>query len=311
MIPPGQMKKKQLGILWEITILMTVVFIAYGLLTYFVFRSSENRLINKSIDKLKQTEAENISSSYDYIMKMYVPGFTTEAAIADLQDVVQSLTTRQPPQVQLYVSDELQKMIDSGLLGLTDSIFIFEDFPGMQEPFVFASSDGSLVWKWEVPDYVNQAINEGGSYIWMEDGIPELGLQGEYLIVIETLQLPTYGLNAGLVGIKPMHEEIAAIDDFYSQDKRTTNLVLLLLVIGSIVVIALITFFFLSYRIRTRITEPIEELSTAAEQVMEGDFDVHITIRAGEEFEQLKRAFQAMVEEWVRLLGRSLEEGDK
>jgi hypothetical protein len=38
---------------------------------------------------------------------------------------------------------------------------------------------------------------------------------------------------------------------------------------------------------------------------------VHITIRAGEEFEQLKRAFRAMVEEWVKLLGRYLEEGDK
>jgi nitrogen fixation/metabolism regulation signal transduction histidine kinase len=310
MISTEKVRRKQLGILWEITILLTIVFIAYGLLTYFVFRASENRLINKSIDKLKQTEAENISSSYDYLMKMYIPEFTSGSAAQDLKDVVQSLATRQPARVQLYINEELQKMVDSGLLGLSDNIFIFEDFPGMDEPFVFASSDGSLVWKWEVPDYINQVINGGGDYIWMDDGIPELGLQGEYLIVIETLQLPTYGLNAGLVGIKPMHEEIAAINDFYSQDKRTTNLILLLLVIGSIVVIALITFLFLSYLIRTRITEPIEELSVAAGKVMEGDFDVHITIRAGEEFEQLKRAFQSMVEEWVKLMGRSLEEGD-
>ena len=106
-----------------------------------------------------------------------------------------------------------------------------------------------------------------------------------------------------------MHDEIAAINDFYKEDKRTTNLILLLMVIGSILVIALITFFVLSYLIRTRITHPIDELSAAAAQVLEGDLDVHITIRSGEEFEQLKRAFQAMVEEWRKLLNRSLDEG--
>ena len=43
--------------------------------------------------------------------------------------------------------------------------------------------------------------------------------------------------------------------------------------------------------------------------VIDGNLDVHITIRGGEEFEQLKRAFQSMVEEWGKLLNRSLEEG--
>ena len=82
------------------------------------------------------------------------------------------------------------------------------------------------------------------------------------------------------------------------------------MVLGGILIIALITFLILSYLIRTRITEPIQELSSAAEQVMEGDLDVHITIRSGEEFEQLKRAFQSMVDEWGRLMTRSLQEGE-
>lgn len=227
-----------------------------------------------------------------------------------MQDVIASLAVRQPGRVQLYVSDTLARMVDSGLLGLSKNLFVFEEFPGMQEPFVFAASEVSLVWGWEVPGYVNQAINEGGGYVWLEDGIPELGLEGEYLVVVETFELPSYGLSAGFVGVKDMRDEIAAINEFYSQDKRTTNLILLLLVIVGIAVITVITFIVLSYLIRTRITEPIEELSHAAERVMEGDLDVRITIRSGEEFEQLKLAFKSMVEEWGRLMARAMEGGE-
>ena len=36
-------------------------------------------------------------------------------------------------------------MVDSGMLGITENLFIFEHWPVSQEPFVFASSDASLV----------------------------------------------------------------------------------------------------------------------------------------------------------------------
>ena len=49
----------------------------------------------------------------------------------------------------------------------------------------------------------------------MEDGIPELGLEDEYLIVIIRKNFPQYNLLTGFVGIKPMHDEVAAINDFY------------------------------------------------------------------------------------------------
>ncbi len=310
MIPPALMRRKQIGILWEITLLVTAVFIIYGLSAYFVFRASENRLIDKSVEKLKQTEAENISSSYRYLMELYLPQFTQAGAEADLREVVESLATREPAGIQLQLSEELRKMIDSGLLGLSLNIFIFEDFPGLDEPFVFASSDPSMVWDWEVPDYITGSIDEGGGYVWMEGGIPELGLEGERLIVVAPLSLPAYGLTAGLAGVKDMRGKVAAINDFYHQEQRSTDLILLLLVLLGIAVISIITFIVLAYLIRIRITEPIEELSRAAEKVMEGDLDVHITVRAGEEFEQLKAAFKSMVEEWGRLLARSLETGD-
>ena len=310
MISTEKVRRKQFGILWEITILLVVVFIAYGLVTYFVFRASENRLIDKSIDKLKQTEAENISSSYTYVMNLLTPELEQKGIESGTNEVIDALLNGTVSDIQVYVSGKLGEMVDSGMLNLSKNLFIFESWPVTRDPFVFASSDISLVTTWEVPDYLSQAIQSGDSYVWLEDGIPEMGLEGEYLVVVVQRNFPEYGLLSGFVGIKPMHDEIAAINEFYKEDKRTTNLILLLLVIGSILVIALITFLVLSYLIRTRITQPIEELSTAAEQVMEGDFDVHITIRGGEEFEQLKRAFKAMVDEWGRLMSRALEGGE-
>jgi len=304
-------EKRQLGILREITLLLVAVFVAFGLIAYFVIRASENRLIDKSVEKLKQTEAENISSSYRYLMDLLAPQLEEEGIRAgSLQDIMRSVLNREISGIQDFVSEELSRMVDSGLLGLSLNIFIFEDFPGLDEPFVFASSDPSLVSRWEVPEYLRQAIRTGRPYLWMEGGIPELGLEGEHLIVVVQRDLPRYGLRTGFAGIKDMRGKVAAINDFYRQEQRSTDLILLLLVLLGIAVISIITFIVLAYLIRIRITEPIEELSRAAEKVMEGDLDVHITVRAGEEFEQLKAAFKSMVEEWGRLMARSLEGGE-
>jgi len=56
-----------------------------------------------------------------------------------------------------------------------------------------------------------------------------------------------------------------------------------------------------------RFTEPIDELSAAAERVMEGDLEVEITVREGEEFEGLKRVFRDMVDSIKRMIERSME----
>ncbi len=310
MVPAESLRKKQLGILWEITILLVVVFLVYGLLTYAVFTASGNRLIDKSIEKLKQTEAENISSSYTYVMNLLTPTLEAKAIDKDPQEIMAAVMSKQTSDIQTNISGDLATMVDSGMLGMSKNLFIFEKWPVSDEPFVFASSDLSLVSAWDVPGYLSQAIDEGISYIWMEDGIPELGLEDEQLIVVIRKNFAQYNLLTGFVGIKPMHDNVAAIEDFYQSDRRNTNLIMLTMVLGGILIIALITFFILSYLIRTRITEPIQELSSAAEQVMEGDLDIHITIRSGEEFEQLKRAFQSMVDEWGRLMARSIEGGE-
>ena len=178
MIPAENLRRRQSSILWEITILLVVVFIAYGLLTYFVFRGSENRLIDKSIEKLKQTEAENISSSYAYVMNMRTPALVAKGLATNLTDLIKAVASKEPADIQVDISGEIGKMVESGMLGMSKNLFIIEQWPATQEPFVFASSDVALVNKWEAPDYLNQAIQSGEPYLWMENGIPELGLEG-------------------------------------------------------------------------------------------------------------------------------------
>ena len=70
----------------------------------------------------------------------------------------------------------------------------------------------------------------------------------------------------------------------------------------------IITFFVLSYLIRRRITEPIEELAAAAGEVMEGNLDVEIKVHEGGNFEVLERAFKAMVEDWRTYIAKSVGE---
>ncbi len=301
----GKLKKRRSRILYEITTLLVVIFLVFGLLALFVFRSSENRLINKSIEKLKETEANNLSSAYSYVFTSRGQEIMEIGKRTDPQEYITAITTGVPGNFQNSVSAVLKGMVDAGMLGMESNMFIFTRLPMTPKPVVFASSDQDLVLSWQVPDWLADAIDEDKGSVWMDKGIPELGLQGEYLVTINRIDIPDRGVVGGFVGIKSMQEQVAAIKDFYNQDKQDTNLLLLLLIIGSIIVIVAITFLVLSRLIRKRITEPIDELSTAAERVLEGDLDVQITTRKGEEFEPLKLAFKSMVDEFRKLITRA------
>ena len=117
---------------------------------------------------------------------------------------------------------------------------------------------------------------------------------------------PEFGYVAGYVGIKPMDEEIASINDFYSEESRKTSLTLGLVVGISILVVILISFFVLSYLIRKRITEPIEELASSAGEVMDGNLDVDVKVHEGGDFANLERAFKEMLESIRKMIAKSV-----
>ena len=94
----------------------------------------------------------------------------------------------------------------------------------------------------------------------------------------------------------------------WDEERNRASFMLACMLAGSIAIIILITFFFLNYLIRKQITRPVEELSAAAEKVMQGDLDIQVDIREGEELEALKRAFNEMVESLRKFVARSVGE---
>jgi len=258
---------------------------------------------------LIKQEADNFSSGYNYIAQLLFPVYTERLGGNELEDLVSSLREKELSGIQEVLNSDLAGMIDSGFLGLQEVLLVLPPSAFIPSALVFAASDGDKVYNWEVPEYLVSALEAGESYIWMEDGIPELDLEGEYLITLGQVESPfNPGIFFAYVGIKPMHEKVTAINSFFEEEKKAADLLLAVMLGVSILVILLIIFLLLDYLIRKRITRPIEELSSAAEKVMRGDLDVEVEMRKGEEFSVLKYAFMDMVKSFRRFIAMSVGE---
>ena len=142
----------------------------------------------------------------------------------------------------------------------------------------------------------------------MKEGIPDFGLDGEYLITLAPYREKRTGVEMLSVGIKPVQKELAEISEFFNSEKKNINLLMLLVIAGSVIVIILMTFLVLSHLIRRNITEPVEQLAVAAGEIMEGNLDVEIEVHQGGEFEGLEQAFKEMLESLRRMIERSVGE---
>jgi len=300
-------KKKRSRILYLITALIIVVFVAYGLATWFIFRGSQDRLVEKSKEKLIETEAENINSAADYIVELLLPLFTEAMGDMTDEEFAMSVMNQEVIEAQRLMAVEIEKMMEAGLLGLDEIIYVLLPDVLITEPLVILSSDESLIYAWEVPEHLLEGAYEGTTYYYTEEGIPELDLQGKYLITIQYIESDT-GSDSVVYTVKNMEEKVAVLDDFFSHEQGNINLVLGLVIFGSIIVVILITFFILSYMIRRRITDPVDELVAAAEQVNVGNLDVEIAVHEGGDFEGLERAFKQMVDSWREYIDKSIGE---
>lgn len=300
-------------ILYQITALLIVVLVASGLVTFFLVRGSQNRLIEQSIDKLIETEVEGIYSAYNYIANLLVPTYEEKLRGMPTEELIKALLNQEVTEAQTFVNEELQKMVDEGLLGLESIFVVFPPSPLNAKPLILASNEVDLIYSWEIPEYITDTLKEGKPYIWMEDGVPELDREGEYLIVVGEIMGEnndgTEGATSAMViAVRPMSQDVAEITNFYNDEKSKLNILLGLVIGASIIIVVLISFFVLRYLIGKRITRPIDELSAAAEEVMEGNLDVEIEVRRGEEFEGLKRAFKDMVESFRKYIAKSVGE---
>lgn len=91
-----------------------------------------------------------------------------------------------------------------------------------------------------------------------------------------------------------------------NHERRRADIYLGGILVGSIIIVILITFFFLNYLINKQIVRPVKELSAAAAKVLEGDLDVAVDVQEGEELEDLKRAFNEMLESLRNMITKSV-----
>ncbi len=301
-------RKKKSKILYQITILMLIVFVASGLTSFFIFRGSQNRLAQESIDKLIDTEAMSFASRFSLALEeIFIPILAEAKDKISFEETMSAFQEKRITEAQVYVVDELIRLVDGGMLGVDALIAFSMPATLVPEPTVTGANDASLIYNWEVPGYVIDALDNEEPYIYLAEGMPELGLDGEQLVLIEKVKGPGHGIEYGVLAVRDMREDVGEIMSFYDEEKSNATLMMAIVIAVSAVMLILITFFILSYLIRKQITDPIDELSAAAEQVMDGDLDVEIAVREGEEFEGLKHVFKEMVDSIKRMIERSME----
>lgn len=308
---PVKFRKERSKILYQITIIMIVIMIISGLIIFFTINESIKNLTQKSIDDIVGSKITTIASGNSYIIDEYAgPYFRAKVQNMDVNTALESVRTKQLMPFQEEVCDYEQREVDKGLFNT--KYFMTISPPNIISPKALVNScnDKSLVYNLDPPDYLLEAMEEGETYILKRDGIPELGLEDEWLILLQKIDdVTAYGFEipAFYVSFIPMHDEITTISAFYNNEKSKITFIMAGVIGGAIIAMILIIFFVLSHLIHKNITRPVEELSAIAEEVMEGNLDVKVDIHEGEELEGLKRAFNEMVKSIRKLVIRSIE----
>ncbi len=312
-----ELKSKRSRILYEITGLVVILMIASGLLTFFFVNSAFGRLVDKSVDKVIEEQAATIDSGL-----RYVGAKETEAVMGDLSqlsmdELMESTrTTIETGGSSEFVTNataRMKKLVEDDVLGMDLVLdIILANPPFIPEDIIIVSTDDEYAMQ-KPPDAVLAAIEEaeaeGKTYVYLEEGIPEIGLDEEYLVSLYDVSEinPLFTGNWG-VHFVSMHEAVAGIEEFYASEKTRATWIIALIIGGSVLLVIVITFFILSYLIRTRITQPIDRLSMAAGEVMGGNLDIEVRVHEGSDLEELERAFKELVESIRKIIAKSVGE---
>lgn len=320
---PGR-KRAGTNILLQIIVLVVIVFIASGVVSFLFFRNSQANLIQDSKDKLVEYRANMMCSSNKYVLNLMIqiqflsfPGFTPQELIMNIgAGVVQQTVSPE----QTVVNNMLKMLVDNGFWNSKLALFAIPPYEGYATgPLVIMSSDDKMMYE-NVPEVLVNLVNmnEGenttyrkryddrNSYMYFPEGIPELGLKGEYLVTAYRYSYEDIEGELWYFDFGSMHDQIAAIDSFYRTESRSINIALLLVMAGGVIALIVITFIALRYFIRKKITKPIDELEAVAGKIMEGDLDVQVPVREGEEFYGLKTAFNNMIMSLRVLINKSM-----
>ncbi len=275
--------------------------------------------MQRSIDETIQMEVENLTLAYDYYWEKIIDQVYRDLLEIQLEQDPDSLKNldaayvdayrekKQTPD-QKFFSQEFQDIVEGGFLGAEYLFSVVMPSDIVTEPSITTSSEESMVYNWEIPGYLLDAIEGGEKANYLPDGIPELGIDAPTLVYIRMEPFRTLNSEYAIIIAADIHENVAAIKAFYGDERDQAILVFGIIMAVAIMLLSLISFFFLRYMIHKHITEPIDYLSTVAEEVMQGNLDVEIDVEEGEDFEGLKRAFKEMMLALRDMINKSMEE---
>lgn len=311
-----ELKSKRSRILYEVTALVVALFIASGLITFFFVSASFNRLVDKSIDRVVEEQAATIDTGLRYVAEKEAEAILGDLSQLSMEELIAStreaMETGEPSAFMLNATARMKKLVEEDVLGLDLVLDIgLANPPITPEDFIMTSTEEELLMQ-RPPEAVLAAIAEAEeedvTFVYLEEGMPEIGLEGEYLVSLYDMSelSPLFTGNWG-VHFVSMREAVASIEDFYASEKSRATLVIALIIFGSVLLAILITFFILSHLIRTRITQPIDRLSSAAGEVMGGNLDIEVKVHEGSDLEELERAFKELVDSIRNIIARSTD----
>jgi len=119
----GQAVKRP-RLLYEITAIIVAVMLVYGIATFFIIRSAQEKLIDKSIDRVAETEAENFFSGMDYAIHVAAPEYQEEFKDEDLAQLAADMSAKRVSHLQAEVSDDIRGMIEKGIFDMKAGILV-------------------------------------------------------------------------------------------------------------------------------------------------------------------------------------------
>ena len=306
----SRQRKGRSRVLYRMTAFLVILFILAAAAIFFSHRVSQNKQIQESTDTLMASHINNVADSYEFINRLLSALTVTLFPEIDAPQSIDALPQEQQTSVQGFLDERLTDITDAGVLGSEISMALLMPSSQVPQPVVVASSDEGLIYQWEMPDYLVQAIQDGEAYLYLPDGMPELGLDDETLVLFNMGELPSPDFPLTFVNIVSLNDELAAINSFYAGQRKDAAIALGLILLIDLVLLSILSYLGLAYLIRKRINEPIDELAVAAAEVAEGNLDVEIEIRRGEDFEGLKYAFRSLVGSFRIMLSKSVGESE-
>jgi len=301
-------QKGRSRVLYRMTAFLVILFIISGVVIFFSYRDSQNRQIRESVDSRLTTYNKNVADSYEFMNRLLrALTLASYPGVGNLE-TVNAFLEKQPTPVQGFLNGQLKTTVDAKMFGAEVGMAMIVPSSSQQQAVVVASSDEGLIYNWQAPDYLLQAIRDGEPYIYLPNGMPELGLGDETLVLLKMGESAGSDFPLTFVRVVSDHDQLAAINIFYDQQRKDAGIALGLIILVSMIVLSLLSYLGLAYLIRKRINKPIDELAAAAEEVVGGNLDVEIEVRKGEEFEGLKYAFKELLSTFNAALSGSVGE---